>query len=83
MSCITSLEGYSPEEIQAQLPTLSLKDVYATITYYLYNRTEVHNYLSRLESWQERRYQEGRANPTPVVTRLRKLKVERSTAAHG
>ncbi|MEM7130691.1 MAG: DUF433 domain-containing protein [Chloroflexota bacterium] len=75
------IEGYSPEEIQAQLPTLSLKQIYATITYYLYNRTEVEHYLSRLESWREKRYQESLASPSPVVERLRKLKAERETVA--
>jgi uncharacterized protein (DUF433 family) len=32
------LEGYTPEEIAANLPTLSLEEIYATITYYLSNR---------------------------------------------
>lgn len=75
------IDGYSPEEIQAQLPTLSLKEIYATITYYLYNLTEVQDYLTRLESRQEQRYQQSIINSSPVAERLRQLKAERSTAA--
>lgn len=72
------IDGYSPEEIQAQLPSLSLKEIYATITYYLYNRTEVHAYLTRVEGWREKRYQENLADPSPVAARLRQLKAERA-----
>ncbi|MBL7183471.1 MAG: DUF433 domain-containing protein, partial [Anaerolineae bacterium] len=42
------LEGYTPEEIAANLPTLNLEQIHATITYYLHNRAEVDAYLSRL-----------------------------------
>jgi uncharacterized protein (DUF433 family) len=31
------LEGYTPEEIRAVYPELSLEKIYATITYYLQN----------------------------------------------
>ena len=71
------LEGYTPEEIAAQLPTLSLEKIYATITYYLHNRAEVDAYLARLAAWREQRYQEWAANPSPVVQRLRALKAQR------
>ena len=71
------LEGYAPEEIAAQLPTLSLEEIYATITYYLHNRAKVDAYLARLASWREQRYREWAANPPPVVQRLRALKAER------
>jgi len=74
------VDGYSPEEIQAQLPTLSLKEIYATITYYLYNFTEIQAYLARLENRQEERYQESKQNPSPVAKRLRQLKAEQASA---
>lgn len=77
------VDGYSPEEIQSQLPTLSLKEIYATITYYLYNSTEVQAYLARLESRREQRYQERMANPSPVAERLRQLKAKQATAANA
>jgi len=71
------LEGYTPEEIAANLPTLSLEEIYATITYYLHNRSEVDAYLSRLAAWREQRYREWAASPSPVVQRLRTLKARR------
>ncbi len=72
------LEGYTPEEIAAQLPSLSLEKIYATITYYLHNRGEVDAYLARLAAWREERYREWEANPPPVVQRLRALKAQRA-----
>ena len=71
------LEGYTPEEIAANLPSLSLEQIHATITYYLHNRAEVDAYLSRLATWREQRCREWEANPPPVVQRLRALKAQR------
>jgi uncharacterized protein (DUF433 family) len=64
-------EGYTPEEIQANLPTLGLEKIYAAITYYLHNQAKVDAYLRRLEAWQTARYQAWQANPSPLVQRLR------------
>jgi uncharacterized protein (DUF433 family) len=72
------LKGYSPEEIAANLSTLSLEQIYATITYYLHNRAEIDAYLLRLVRWREQRYQEWAANPSPLVQRIRALKVQRA-----
>jgi uncharacterized protein (DUF433 family) len=72
------LEGYTPEEIQANLPSLSLEQIYATITYYLHNRETLDAYLLRLAAWREQRYQEWAANPSPLVQRLRALKAQRA-----
>ena len=41
------LRGATAEEIAQQYPSLSLLDVYATISYYLQNTTEVDKYLER------------------------------------
>lgn len=71
------LDGYSPNEIAAQLPTLGLEQIYATITYYLHNRSEMDAYLARLAKGRERRYQVWAANPPPIIGRLRKLRAER------
>lgn len=38
-------EGFSPEEIQQQYPSLGLGDVYGAIAYYLNHRAEVVTYL--------------------------------------
>ena len=71
------LEGYTPEEIAANLPTLSLEEIHATITYYLHSRAEMDAYLSRLTAWRENRIRQWAANTSPVVQRLRMLKAER------
>ncbi len=72
------LQGYSPEQILAELPRLNLEKIHATITYYLHNRTEIDAYMTRLAAMREQRYQEDRANPSPVVQRLRAMKAQRA-----
>ena len=72
------LEGYTPEEISANLPSLNLEQIHATITYYLRNRGEVDVYLSRLAAWREQRRREWESDPPPVVQRLRELKAQQS-----
>ncbi|MBD0347297.1 MAG: DUF433 domain-containing protein [Coleofasciculus sp. Co-bin14] len=72
------LEGYSPEEIAANLPTLRLEEIYATITYYLHNRADIDAYLVRLAKWREQHYQEWAVNPSPLVQRLRARKQEQA-----
>lgn len=72
------LEGFTPEEIAVNLPSLSLEQIHATITYYHHNRSEVDSYMSRLAAWREQRRHEAEANPAPVVQRLRQLKRERA-----
>jgi uncharacterized protein (DUF433 family) len=70
------LEGYTPEEIAANLPTLSLEQIHAAITYYLHNRVEMDAYLLRLATWREQQYQKWQADPPDVVQRLRALKIQ-------
>ena len=45
----TFKQGVSPEEIAQRFPSLDLKDVYAAVTYYLYNQAEVAAYLAEQE----------------------------------
>jgi uncharacterized protein (DUF433 family) len=68
------LDGYAPEEIAVHLPTLTLEQIHATVTYYLRNRATVDAYLARLTTWQEQRYQEWAAQPSSLVERLRAIK---------
>ena len=72
------LEGYTPEEINSIYPDLSLEKIYATITYYLQNRTEIDAYLLRLKQWQENRYQESLKNPSLQREKMRRIKQEKS-----
>ena len=44
----------SPEEIAATYPSLTLEQVYATITYYLHNKEEVSKYLTEWLEWGDR-----------------------------
>ncbi|MGK7894707.1 MAG: DUF433 domain-containing protein [Xenococcus sp. (in: cyanobacteria)] len=71
------LDGYSPEEIVALYPDLSLEKIYATITYYLHNRSTLDDYLLRLRQWREQNYQAWLANPSPLIQRLQKIRAER------
>jgi uncharacterized protein (DUF433 family) len=71
------LQGYSPEQILEELPSLNLEKIYATLTYYLHNRVEIDAYMLRLANWREQRYQESSANPSPLMQRLRALKTQR------
>jgi uncharacterized protein (DUF433 family) len=69
--------GQSPEAIAVCYPSLTLEQVYATITYYLHNRETIRAYL---EDWLEhgRRMRAAQdQNPPPVVVRLRTLAAQR------
>ena len=76
------LDGYTAEEIAANLPSLSLEEIYATITYYLRNRTAVDAYLSRLAAWRDQRQRESDTQTPAVVQRLRALR-SRTTHRHS
>jgi uncharacterized protein (DUF433 family) len=71
------LEGYSADEIATQFPTLSLEQIYVTITYYLQHRAELDAYLARLAARREQRYEAWAANPPPAVQHLRGLQTQR------
>jgi len=71
------LEGYTPEEIKAVYPDLSLEKIYATILYYLHNQPEIDAYLDRLKNWKEIRYQEALKMPSPQREKMRKMKQNR------
>jgi uncharacterized protein (DUF433 family) len=75
-------QGHSPETLQQQYPALSLEEVYGAITYYLAHKDEVEAYLKRQdEQWSSWRAT-SKADPSPVMERLRalrKLDVPKST----
>ena len=68
------LEGASPEEIAARYRSLSLEQVYATITYYLRNRAQVDAYLKAWRQYTDQAWQEQECKPSEVVKRLRQLR---------
>ena len=74
------LEGYNPEEINNNLPTLTLEEIHATITYYLHNRAQINRYLRNLEQERENNYQKFIVNPPGIVQKLQAEKARRNTA---
>jgi uncharacterized protein (DUF433 family) len=65
------LGGASPEEIAARYRTLTLEQVYATITYYLHRQEEIDKYLERWRAYTEAAWQEQQRNPPEFVRELR------------
>jgi uncharacterized protein (DUF433 family) len=65
------LGGASPEEIAARYRTLTLEQVYATITYYLHMQEEIDKYLERWRAYTEAAWQEQQRNPPEFVRELR------------
>ena len=70
--------GQSPEAIAASYRSLTLEQVYGTITYYLHNREAIHAYLEEwLEHGRRMRAAQEQNPPPPVVARLRTLAAQR------
>jgi len=70
----------SPDDIVTSYPSLTLEQVYATITYYLHNKDAVSTYLANwLENARLRREEQNR-NPSPVILKLRRIRAEREAA---
>ena len=65
--------GLSGDEIVLRYPTLTLEQVYATLTYYWRNRDQVDTYLRLIDEEMDRRRHEQDLNPSPAVKRLREL----------
>jgi uncharacterized protein (DUF433 family) len=70
----------TPEEIAQRFHTVTLEQVYATILYYLHNRTPVEAYLTDWLEYIHQARENQRRNPPPVVTKLRQLKAEHEAA---
>nr|VFJ69702.1 MAG: Protein of unknown function (DUF433) [Candidatus Kentron sp. FM]VFK24850.1 MAG: Protein of unknown function (DUF433) [Candidatus Kentron sp. FM] len=75
------LNATSPEEIAVRYPTLTLEQVYATITFYFHNQLELDQYLERWRRYAEQAWREQQQHPSPAIRRLRALKQQRR--AHG
>lgn len=65
------LNGVSPEEIATRYRSITLEQVYATITYYLHNQREVDAYLARWHAYCDAAWQEQERNPPEIVLRMR------------
>lgn len=73
--------GLFPEDLVVRYPTLSLEEVYATITYYWHNREQIDAYLRAAQEHEDAMRREQELNPSPAVRRLRELaKAQRAMA---
>jgi uncharacterized protein (DUF433 family) len=70
--------GISPEEISIRYRSLTLEQVYATITYYLRNRDKVDAYMEAWREYSEEARREQELNPSEIMKRLRQLKETRA-----
>jgi len=70
--------GLFPEQIATRYRTLSLEQVYATLTYYWRYREQVDAYLHTVDEEIERQRREQDLHPSPAVQRLRDLAQKRN-----
>ena len=71
------LDGASPKEIQRHYPHLTVKQIYATITYYLFNKNTIDTYIEAGYKRMEAAYETQQKNPPPGVKRLKKIQAQR------
>ena len=69
-----------PDELQRRFPTLTLEQIYATITYYHRNKAKIDAYLSDWIEFGNRMRAEQEHNPDPLMLKLRRLKAEQVVA---
>lgn len=68
------LNAASPEEIAVRYPTVTLEQIFATLTFYLRNKHEVDQYLERLRIFTKQAWQNQQRHPSPAIKRLREIK---------
>lgn len=74
--------GYTAEQIALEYDTLSMEEIYATLTYYLHNKVDVDAYLERIRVFVEESIREYESQGVPeVVQRLRALHKARAIAS--
>jgi uncharacterized protein (DUF433 family) len=64
------LNGASAEEIAARYRTITLEQVYATITYYYQEKENLTAYLQRWRDYTQTSWREQQANPSKFVRKL-------------
>jgi uncharacterized protein (DUF433 family) len=72
--------GQTTEEIAERFHTITLEQVYATILYYLHNRTAVDAYLADWLEFSRQVRKNQRQKPPPIVEKLRQFKAEQEGA---
>jgi uncharacterized protein (DUF433 family) len=74
--------GMTPEQIVAQLDTLTLPDVYGTLAYYYRHQTELDEYLKRRREQADRMQREIEATQ-PTFAELKARLLARRTGDHA
>jgi uncharacterized protein (DUF433 family) len=69
--------GLFAEQIAARYPTLTLEQVYATLTYYWHNRQEIDGYLRTVDQEIKQQRQDQALNPAPAIQHLLKVARQR------
>ncbi|HEY1011914.1 MAG TPA: hypothetical protein VGE07_04360 [Herpetosiphonaceae bacterium] len=64
------LHGARAEDIQSQLDTLSLAEIYACLFYYYANQPAVDAYLERVATWRAQRIAEATTTPSAFKQKL-------------
>ena len=70
----------TPDELQRRFPTLTLEQIYATLTYYHRNQAQIDAYLREWIEFGNRMRAEQERNPDPLMLKLRRLKTEQVIA---
>ena len=73
-------KGLFAEEIASRYRSLTLEQVYATLTYYWHNQEQLDAYKRAVEEELARQRREQDLNPSPAILRLRALAAERRAA---
>lgn len=75
--------GMQPDQIATSFGgPMELEKIYAAVTYYLHNRSDVDAYIARREAIGEANYRASLAKEPPeVVKRLMRIKAENATKA--
>ncbi len=66
-------QGAAPEEILLKFPSLQLTDIYAVITYFLWHRPEVEDYLAQRKQHVDNAAKENEVQFPPGTVRQRLL----------
>jgi uncharacterized protein (DUF433 family) len=71
-------EGFSPEQIVADFPSLSLEQVYGAIAFYLHNKDAIEDYLRLQEkAWETLRQESAKRHPE-LLRRIREFREQQA-----
>jgi len=75
-------QGHSPETIRSQYPSLTLEEVYGSITWCLSHPAEVVDYMNRQSATWAQWKGRAKSRPSALVERLRAARVSSARDAH-